>query len=97
VKTRAWLVSLVLLVAVAATTDFASAQCAMCKTVLTGSEEGRTLQGELNRAILMMIAAPYLVFGTVGVVLFRKPLGSRLSRLAGRLRRRTPNRDVASS
>ena len=71
-----------------AMTEPVAAQCAMCKTVLTGSAEGRAFSRELDRAILLMFVAPYLVFGTLAVVLFRKPLGQRLSALYGRLRPR---------
>ena len=56
----------------------ASAQCAMCKATLESSEEGRRVSGELNRAILVMVAAPYLVFGTCASVLFRRRIGSFL-------------------
>jgi hypothetical protein len=48
-----------------------AAQCAMCKTVLTQSAEGRAMTDSLNRAILLMIAAPYAVFAAVGAALFR--------------------------
>ena len=54
------------------------AQCSMCKTVVTGSEEGRSLGGELNKAILIMVAAPYLVFGGVVAALFRRRLAPAL-------------------
>lgn len=64
----------------------AAAQCAMCKTVLTGSSEGQAVAGELNHAILVMLVAPYLVFGTLAAVLFRKRLGQQLSRLRARAR-----------
>jgi hypothetical protein len=43
----------------------------MCKTALTNSAEGRSVVPTLNRAILLMIVAPYVVFGTVGLVVFR--------------------------
>jgi len=49
----------------------ALAQCAMCQTVLTGSPEGHAMMGGLNRAILLMFAAPYLVFASCAVILFR--------------------------
>jgi hypothetical protein len=74
------------LLAVAGLGDTAWAQCAMCKTVLQGSQEGRSLQSELNRAILLMIAAPYVIFGGFVAVIFRRPLGERLFRFAARLR-----------
>ena len=56
----------------------ARAQCAMCKATLESSEEGRRVSGELNRAILVMLAAPYLVFGTCASVLFRRRIGAFL-------------------
>lgn len=56
----------------------ARAQCAMCKATLERSEEGRRVAGELNRAILVMLAAPYLVFGTCASVLFRRRIASFL-------------------
>jgi len=87
VKTRTLVAPLLVLALVAGLAAFADAQCAMCKTVLEGSAEGRTMQGELNRAILLMIAAPYVVFGTLLAVFFRKPLAERIARLAARVRR----------
>jgi hypothetical protein len=63
----------------------ASAQCAMCKTVVNGSAEGRTLATQLNHAILVMLAAPYVVFGSLAAVLFRAPLRARLLSLRRRV------------
>jgi hypothetical protein len=65
----------------------AAAQCSMCKTALTNSAEGRSLGEEFNRAILVMLFAPYAVFGTVGAVLMRRRIGAALSRSARRVRR----------
>jgi hypothetical protein len=48
-----------------------SAQCAMCKTVLEGSSEGRRIASNLNHAILLMFFAPYLVFGSFVALVFR--------------------------
>lgn len=62
----------------------ARAQCAMCKTALTSSPEGKALSGEMNRAILMMLFAPYVVAGTVAGVLFRRQITFRLARLLQR-------------
>ena len=50
----------------------------MCRTALTDSAEGRRMAEPMNNAILMMIAAPYMVFGTVGAVLFRGRIASFL-------------------
>jgi hypothetical protein len=63
-----------------------AAQCAMCKAALTSSEEGRQLSATLNRAILVMLAAPYLVVGGFVAVAFRRRIGERLGRWAARLR-----------
>ena len=58
----------------------------MCKTALTNSPEGREIGEQFNKAILLMIGAPYLVFGMVGVVVFR----DRLEALWRDRRRRPP-------
>ena len=47
------------------------AQCAMCQTALLNSAEGRGMTEEFNRAILVMLFAPYAVFSVVGAVLLR--------------------------
>ena len=83
--------ALLALAAALALSGSAAAQCAMCKTALTGSPEGQSLSGELNQAILVMMAGPYLVMGAFGVVLFRARIRSAAARLRGRLRAlRTP-------
>ena len=55
----------------------------MCKTALTNSPEGRDIGEQFNRAILLMIGAPYAVFGAVGAVLFRERLCSAWRRFRG--------------
>jgi len=87
VKTRLLIAAVLALLLLGGLSHEAAAQCAMCKTVLQGSPEGRSLQSELNRAILLMIVAPYVIFGGFVAVLFRRPLGARVLRLAARLRR----------
>jgi len=64
----------------------ARAQCAMCRTALTNSPEGRAMGAEFNRAILVMLAAPYLVTGTLAAVFFRRRLRAALAHRLGRLR-----------
>jgi ABC-type phosphate transport system permease subunit len=64
------------------------AQCSMCKTALINSEEGRHMAEGLNHGILLMIAAPYLVFGAIGAMLFRERLRAVLSRFKPRRRHR---------
>ena len=63
----------------------AFAQCAMCKASLEGSTDG--IAAVFNRAILVMLAGPYLVMGVFGVVLFRERLRHATRRLLSRLRR----------
>jgi hypothetical protein len=60
----------------------ALAQCSMCKAVVAQSPEGQRMAGELNKAILLMFAAPYLIFGSCAAVLFRSRLGRATRRLA---------------
>jgi hypothetical protein len=66
----------------------ASAQCVMCKTALTGSAEGRGISGQFNRAILVMVFAPYLVMGAFLLGLFRARLRYHAGRAGARIRAR---------
>jgi len=70
---------LVLLLA-AAVAPLASAQCVMCKTALTDSPEGRAINQTFNRAILLMLVAPYALVGTLMATVFRRPLAAVLVR-----------------
>jgi hypothetical protein len=63
--------------------EAAAAQCQMCKTALTNSAEGREITQQFNRAILLMIGAPYAVFGVVGAALFRERIRGAWRRLRG--------------
>ena len=47
-----------------------AAQCAMCRTALSESPEGRQLQGGFNNAILFLLPFPYLVFGTLAAAIW---------------------------
>lgn len=58
-----------------------AAQCSMCRSVLTQSPEGRRVSEQLNNAILVMLAAPYLVFGSFVLVLFRARVLRQLVRV----------------
>jgi hypothetical protein len=49
----------------------ALAQCVMCKTALVNSGEGQRIAAEFNRAILLMVVAPYVVFLGIAAVVFR--------------------------
>jgi hypothetical protein len=68
----------------------AFAQCAMCQTALLNSAEGRGIGQEFNRAILVMLFAPYVVFGSVGAVLLRHRIRAALVRAFPRLAARRP-------
>ena len=63
----------------------ALAQCAMCRSVIAQSPEGQRIAGELNKAILLMFFAPYLIFGSFAAWIFRSRLGAFSRRLAGLL------------
>jgi hypothetical protein len=56
----------------------ALAQCSMCRQVVSQSPEAQRIGAELNRAILLMFVAPYLIFTTFALVLFRAPIGRRV-------------------
>jgi len=60
--------------------DPALAQCAMCKSVVAQSPEAQAMAGELNKAILFMLAGPYVVFGSITAYLFRGTLGEFVRR-----------------
>jgi len=77
-KALALAVLAVLLAGAAA--PLASAQCVMCKTALTDSPEGRAINQTFNRAILLMLVAPYALVGTLMATVFRRPLAAVLVR-----------------
>lgn len=58
----------------------ASAQCVMCKAALTDSPEGQAINQSFNRAILLMLVAPYALVGTLMLTVFRRPLMGVLMR-----------------
>jgi hypothetical protein len=45
--------------------------CAMCRTALESSPEGRVLASSFAHGILMMMFLPYAIVGTAGFVLYR--------------------------
>jgi hypothetical protein len=77
--TRRVLLSLAVVGAIAMAEPLA-AQCSMCKTLLEGSAEGRQVARGLNHGILLMLAAPYLIFGSFAAVLFRRRILGALTR-----------------
>jgi hypothetical protein len=84
VKTRFLLVAAGALLA--ASSGPALAQCAMCKAALVSSEEGRALGPAVNQAILVMLAAPYLTFGSIAAFLLRGRIKGLLAPLCTRRR-----------
>jgi hypothetical protein len=49
----------------------AEAQCAMCRTALENSPEGKGMSASFARGILFLIGIPYAIFGTVGIAVYR--------------------------
>jgi hypothetical protein len=49
----------------------AQAQCSMCRTALENSPEGKGMAASFNRGILFLLGIPYIICGTVGVVVYR--------------------------
>jgi hypothetical protein len=80
-RTGALLAVAGLLLAGLLATEPALAQCAMCKATVTQSPEGRAMAEKLNRAILVMFFAPYLVFGTITAVVLRARIAPFLARV----------------
>jgi hypothetical protein len=76
------LAAAVLLAVLVGLAEPALAQCSMCRSVVAQSPEGRRVASELNKAILLMFAAPYLVFGSFAAWLFRGRLGAVARRAA---------------
>ncbi len=65
------LIGLLLIVFWAATQEPLRAQCAMCRTALLGSAEGRYLAQGFNRGILFLAGVPFLAIGIVSLLVFR--------------------------
>jgi hypothetical protein len=49
----------------------AHAQCSMCVTALENSPEGKGMASSFNRGILFLLAIPYALLGTIGMVVYR--------------------------
>jgi len=45
--------------------------CAMCRTALEQSAEGRAIAGRFNYGILFLMGIPYAMFGAAGIAVFR--------------------------
>jgi len=61
----------------------AFAQCAMCQATLSNSADGHAMMGGFNKAILIMFAAPYVVFACCGVILFHRRIREALAARLG--------------
>ena len=59
----------------------AQAQCAMCRTALENSPEGKGMAASFNRGILFLLGVPYVLFGTFGIFVYR---GYRKKKAAAR-------------
>jgi hypothetical protein len=53
------------------TPGVASAQCAMCGTAFN-SAEGQRMLSAYKKGVLLLLAVPFMTFGTVAVVAVRK-------------------------
>jgi hypothetical protein len=49
----------------------AEAQCSMCRTALENSPEGKGMASSFAKGILFLLAIPYALMGTIGLVLYR--------------------------
>ncbi len=47
-------------------------QCAMCKAAIETSAEGQKIARNLNNAILFLLGAPYIVFGTTAYFIYKQ-------------------------
>jgi hypothetical protein len=52
-------------------------QCAMCKGNILASENGVNLAKKINNAILFLVAAPYIIAGTIAYNIYRKNLNNK--------------------
>lgn len=48
-----------------------SAQCAMCRAQLESMEDNSMAEG-INNGIIVLMAAPYILMGILGYVIYRK-------------------------
>jgi hypothetical protein len=65
------LLVLVLAVFLHASAPPAFAQCALCRSAIESSEEGRAMGAKLNRAILLLLGAPLGVATSVAAAMIR--------------------------
>ncbi len=56
-----------------------AAQCQMCRTALTNSAEGQRWAQGINAGILLLLAAPFLIVGTIIFFIYRPQIVAALS------------------
>jgi len=68
---RIAVLGLLAIVAIGVFHAVAQAQCAMCVTALENSPEGKGMASHFNNGIIFLLAIPYALFTTIGVVVYR--------------------------
>ena len=63
-------IGLVVLLGVLAAASDANAQCAMCRTMLA-TPEGQKMVAALRSGILLLLAAPFTIFGAIAMLAVR--------------------------
>ncbi len=67
------LTRILILVALILLSEYAGAQCPMCKKAIeTGMKEGSTVAKGLNSGILYLMVLPFLSFATFGFFFWKK-------------------------
>lgn len=61
-----------------------SAQCQMCRTALTQSAEGQRWSRGINAGIFVLLAAPFLIGGSIALVIYRPQLPRAWARTRAR-------------
>ena len=68
---RSWLPASLLSILLLGVAASAGAQCAMCRTALESSEEGRRMAEKFNKGILFLLGAPFGVAAGIGIAMRR--------------------------
>lgn len=68
---RIFALSLIAVALIALVHTPVKAQCSMCVTALENSPQGKGMAASFNRGIIFLLAVPYAIFATVGIVVFR--------------------------
>lgn len=62
-----------------------SAQCQMCRTGLTQSPEGQRWSRGINAGIMLLLAAPFVIGGSIALVIYRPQFTRALANVGARL------------